>query len=163
MEYKRTIYEIIEIYPNILRHRIPLMQILMGASYFATYPFVLAGLLIKKGLSLFNKVEVSIGAEDNALVSYFDLETLEAIELDEDDVTITESIYYSFKESILIGEELEEEGYAVFENVGKKYRIKKRVESVFSNEEKEDEKKVVMAVPIIAIKIHNFFDILKLL
>jgi len=163
MEFKRTIYEVIEIYPNILRHKIPLMQILMGTTYFSTYPFIFLGLFFKKGLSLFDKIEISSGAEDNGLVNYFDLDTLEAIDLNEDDVINTESIYYSFSESITVGEELEEKGYSILDNVGKKYRIKKRIESIYTNENKKDEEKVIIAVPTIAIRIHNFFDMLKLL
>jgi len=163
MEYKKTIYEIIEIYPNILRHRIPLIQISMAILYYGTYPFILLFLLYKKGISLFSKIELSRGAENNLLSCHFDLETLSAIELKKDDVISTESIYYSFKDSIIIGEELNSKGYNIFENVGKKYRIKRRIETIFANEEIESQEQVIISVPLIAIKIHKIFDTLKLL
>ena len=163
MEYKKTIYEVIEIYPNILRHKIPLMQILMGIFYYGTYPFILVYLLYKKGLSLFSNIELSRGAENNPLSCHFDLDTLDAVDLDKEDVLNTESIYYSFKDSIVIGEELNSKGYNLFENVGKKYRIKKRIETLFSNVEKDNEEQVIISVPLIAIRIHKIFDTLKLL
>lgn len=163
MEYKKTTYEIIESYPNIIRHKVPLIQILMATIYMISSIFVTIYLLFKKGFSLFNKIEISRGAEDNDLAYHFDLETLEPVELEKDDVLSTESIYYSFKESIPIAEQLNTKGYNVFENVGKNYRIKKRIETCYTIDENKKEEKVIISVPRIAVTIHNIFNTLKLL
>jgi len=163
-QYNRTIYEVIETYPSIIRHEIPLIHLLMSFIYHLSLPFISLYLIIKKGFGAFSNIELTDGAENNKLVSHFDLMTLESVSLSRGDVISTESFYFNKKDSKIKFKELSSKGYSLNENVSGNFIIKKRIETIFSGDNIiNDEEKVLISIPRIAISIHNVFSYLKLL
>jgi len=159
--YRNTYYEVIESFPSILKAKIPLIQILMGTIYYILLPIAFIIVFIKRGFSLFSRIDITKGAEKTTSET-LDMETYETIEFNDGDVIETDSFYYSAVESIEIREELELKGYDFSKISSKNFRIKKRIEICHSNEEKEDRVIVAITVPKIAKNIYTVFHTLRL-
>jgi len=156
--YTRTFYEIIEPFPSILRHPIPLFQIVSGALYYLLGIFVYLWVLLKKGLSFFSKIEFFSG-KPSAMVHFFDLDTLAPVkDADVEEVLSTRVRYLTTKESMELGGKLEKEhGYPISENVKGSYRIKVREETVSGGDGQR--MFVTLSVPDLAVNIKNSLNI----
>lgn len=160
--YTRTYYEFIESYPTILRTKIPLIQIIMGTIYYIALPFAFLIVLFKRGLSIFSRIDITKGSENNNMVDMLDIDTYEKIDRDESNILETTSVYFNRKESIEISEELIKRGFDLSKIKSSNFRIKKRVELCKSEFKEDDIELITLTVPRIAERIYDLFHLIKL-
>lgn len=160
--HTRVYYEFIEAFPTILRAEIPLIQIIMGFIYYILLPFAFLIVLLKRGVSIFSRIDITKGAEKNNMVDMLDIETYKKIDRDEENVLETNSIYYNTKESRELSEELIKKGFDLSKIKSKNFRIKKRVELCKSDYPEDDVEIITLTVPRIAERIYDLFHLLRL-